>query len=99
MCVYCHLKYVHIMSSCKMLSTTIFMIINQNFQCSTRGTDNYSSITLKGLIFAELIFAELIFAELILAELIFRGINFREFVIFENFAELIFANFEILENQ
>ena len=55
--------------------------------------------TLKGLIFAELIFAELIFAELILAELIFRGINFREFVIFEKFVELIFANFEILEDK
>ena len=54
---------------------------------------------LKGLIFAELIFAELIFAELILAELIFRGINFREFVIFEKFVELIFANFEILEGK
>ena len=44
--------------------------------------------TLKGFIFAELIFAELIF----------RGINFREFVIFEKFAELIFANIEILKN-
>ena len=55
--------------------------------------------TLKGLIFAELIFAELIFAELIFAELIFRGINFREFAIFEKFAESIFANFEILKNQ
>ena len=55
--------------------------------------------TLKGLIFAELIFAGLIFAELIFAELIFRGNNFREFVIFEKFAESIFANFEILKNQ
>ena len=34
------------------------------------------------------------FAELIFAELIFRGINFREFAIFEKFAESIFANFE-----
>ena len=58
----------------------------------------FNGSTLKGLIFAELIFAELIFAELISAELIFRGINFREFAIFKNFAELIFANFEILEN-
>ena len=55
---------------------------------------SYESATLKGLIFAELIFAESI-----LAELIFCGINFREFVIFEKFVELIFANLKILEDK